>query len=301
MDNEEREHSNPSGTSDRGASVRVSRRRLRERTADVSHAGGNVPAAVRIPAWLLLVAFWGYLGYRQYTQPWVTFEWNDILKRLPKRTATPAPPKRVAPAPAPSPPVASPEPLPVIAEAEPPPVPTPPRLTDDQRKLIEEAKQQVAAALLAGDTATARDAVHALAPDASAPAVVPARDELLAFVDTVSDVDRLVADAFRARIGSEVTVNFHGVAQRLVPRSVSEYTINAELLQDAGAGAERVPVSFQPAELAPAEKVRWLGDIEPAAASAVRLLLNVRDGRLDEARALAPSCGPLADAFQQQL
>jgi hypothetical protein len=176
-------------------------------------------------------------------------------------------------------------------------------LTDEEEQILGEARQQAAAALLAGDAQTARNAAHPAPPaSAGSEAFRRAAAELVAFVTEVSNMDQAIGESFAKRINSEISVQIGGEWRRIIPQAVSGSNVAALLVQQGGDSSRKaIPVSFTIAELSPAEKKRWLEPGEKPTLNAMRLLLSVQAGEPDSARSLASACGPLAEAFAQQL
>lgn len=234
----------------------------------------------RVSAWVLLFVFWGVLIYRQSTHPFLTTIWQPPLP-VPREAGTgPArgASERVEPAPE--------------TKWEP---------SAAEQQALARARRGAAAALLAGDRQAAISAVREERSDRHSGELNKALAELQAFVTQAAAIDEQVAAVFADSVGTEITVEFAGEPRRIVPRAIGGMNVSALLVRGHGEERRTTPVSFVIAELSPAEKNRQLGTPQTHVSRVMHLLLCVQAGDRDTAKAMARLCGPMADAFLQQL
>ena len=255
----------------------------------------KVPLWFRMPAGLLMLAFFVFLTHRQLNTPILQTIWQpplpeprgrDTASRTDTRTrARYAAASRGADN-------AAHRTVPGTAASAPREA-----LNEADMARLNDLATPIAAALLNGHAAMARRAVAGLSTDVS-PALRAELAALDALVTMAHDLDARVAAVFGEAIGATTSVSFGDTRRDVVPVAVSGAKVTVTL---AGAGTEGAPITFSVAELDLAEKKRLLGNPRTAEEAVVQLLLCTRAGEWQQARMLAPACGPLADAFSTQL
>lgn len=151
--------------------------------------------------------------------------------------------------------------------------------------------------LIAEDFARAEEVLAADVAAAGSPAQAEAVRELLAFIRQVALVPRQIEDEFMRRVGTEITLTHKGQKRVMLLKAVAEGKAFGQMRTDKGI----VPVEFEIADLDAAERCRWLGTNAAPSVTALKCILLLKSGDADQARELAPRCGPLSALLQQQL
>ena len=227
----------------------------------------TVPLWFRALAWLLLFGFLGWFTYRQLNNPII--DKNKILGREQSDTTV-------------ADNTTTTEPVQANVQQE-----------ENPQEILNNIKNQMITAILANDINTARQAVS----DAATPEIKEETDKLLELVDIVSNPDTYLASIFGDSIGENIVIMFGNTRREIVPIAISGLNITAKLANEN----DSEEVTFSLKELPIKEKLRLLGTKTDETSSIIKLLLNVKDGNIHEAKTLARSCGSLADALTEQL
>ncbi len=148
-------------------------------------------------------------------------------------------------------------------------------------------RDMLVTAFAAGDLPSARAAVRSMASD------FRARGELQALLDRTPTPDELLAEQIRTQIGRPVMIEHNGKPRTVIPRSVTQDTVQ---LETNGRGVD-VPFTALPSDT----RLRWLGapprDPDRLLAYCLTLL---RSSRRDELPALAAGLpSPFADLLSR--
>ncbi|NQU40298.1 MAG: hypothetical protein HQ523_10135 [Lentisphaerae bacterium] len=161
-------------------------------------------------------------------------------------------------------------------------------------------KLQIAEALLAGRFP---DAIAVIERQQQADDIYPYQSELAdlaTFVRDVSRANQIVADAIRDRIDEEIVIRVKDRRITIIPRASAGDRINA-LLIPPRADQPRRSATFSVSDLDPIERAHWIGQADTPRKCTMKLLLHLQAGDEDGARVFAPSCGPLASAFEARM
>ena len=228
------------------------------------------PQGFRNIAWFLLLLFLAWFAHKQMTnQPTMI---DTLLAKAQDLTTniTIAPQSNT-------------DPIPEEVEETP--------IQEVKSSVLAATKKQAVAYLLASNIPEAKRAIS----QSTAPEVKGEASGLLRFINDITNADTYIANNFSKRIGQTTVIMFGDVKREIILSSVSGLSITAKL------DGETEPVVFNLRELPTGEKLRLLESQGDATASAIKLLLNMKLGNINEAKMLAGSCGPLADAFAEQL
>ncbi len=161
-------------------------------------------------------------------------------------------------------------------------------------------KQAVAAGIVSNDLSGAMTLVQ---NQRRRPGLYPYPDALSELADALTalrNVNTTVADRIRENIGKEVILNVRGRYLTIVPRASAGERVNALVVTSQTNRSPR-SATFEIADLDPIERARWLGKADTPHGCLMKLHLYLEADDLENARALASGCGPLADALVKQL
>jgi hypothetical protein len=240
--------------------------------------------------WAAMVAWWAWLAWFLWKAPPAT---PAAEKRSPPAaTATAGVPVHVAAtnlAQVPPQPEAKPQ-APPVAETS-----APPAVVAGQERPTN-VKAAVADLLIREDYAKAAALLDAeiAKNDAQAAAELAAAKT---FVTDLSQLNALIAAAFKSKIGQRVAVEIDNKRHTMVVRGVDGLEVKGELLVKGGDAERAEPVAFSVDTLDPIERSRWLGRADTPAKSAMKFILHLKGGDYASASEFAAQAGPLAEAF----
>ena len=227
------------------------------------------PQRFRNIAWLLLLGFLAWFAYKQMTSPLTIVD--TLLAKVQNLTSSNIAPQVDG--------TTTPE------QTEDTPIQEVPA------SILDDVKNQVATYVLANNIPEAKMIIS----QSTAPEVKEQASTLIRFINDITNADTYIANNFRQRIGQTTVIMFGDVRREIILSSVSGLSITAKLVGDSE------PVIFNLKELPAGEKLRLLESQGDAVASSIKLLLNMKLGNINEAKILASSCGPLSNAFVEQL
>ncbi|MBT3191531.1 MAG: hypothetical protein HN341_03145, partial [Verrucomicrobia bacterium] len=260
----------------------------------------RAPLWVRVPCELLMLGWFLWLAYQLLWLPTRPEAPSPpvIPNTLPPPPATPTfiekspetpevTPSEPAEASVSTPPRPAKPIVEAIAPAAPAPEPEPEPVTTEAP--LPELKRKLVRALLSGGVSAAQKVLTET--DATPDAVAP----LSALMASKTLTPEGVADAFTKQIGQRSQLVHAGRKHHMEVTSVDGLTVSVDLFA-SGSSNMRRPTTFTISQLDPAEQSRWLGDASTREVAIAKFALSMTAGDFINARSLAESCGPLAEA-----
>lgn len=233
----------------------------------------STPVWFRVAMWILLLTWWASFAYRMYG--------------IPEQVATRSIPRRQAPAPR-------------GAKARPVPNPVPTGVSAADRTALRQTCTAIAQTLVTGDFEAAQRHLDTAYAAASTPlrAELTSLREITAALPGMNDAS---AAALSAKVGSRMKIRIGDAERVIIPRSVVNMEIRADLVKDVGGVSKLQPVTFSIMEINPADRAEWLGDADSPATATMKCLLYAMANDRGSAQRLAAETGPLAEALSEAL
>jgi len=268
----------------------------------------QAPVWLRIPLELMMLAWFGWLGYQLI--------WLPIKLSLPQELKTNTQVeldinqpnqvtdiKKVQDSPPATIPIRRNKNRTSITAVAPPPQtepaidnkPNAPIVVDKFRssRPLPELKKDIINLLIKNKIIDAESLLKESYPNGNESAEVSELSDLLASPNLKGNA---VANAFKANLGKKITIIYKGRKKTVIVKSVVGQSISADLCTMIGSSEKITPIKFKISDLDPQEQSRQLGKENTPDIAVAKYLLCMNAGDYINARSLAKSCGILSDA-----
>ncbi len=267
----------------------------------------RAPVWLRIPLELLMLAWFGWLGYQliwlplnpvdpNKPQPVILDEAETPSETIPNNVGAGIKPESTVIQSAPKEEPVSLNPFTAKPQPEPKVEKTPEVRSelDNNSSVVPlpELINDILGMLLKNNSAGAVALLNESYPKGNESAQV---SELSGLLSSKNINGNAVANAFKNNKGKTITIIYRGSRKKIKVTSVKQQTISADLYTSTGTSEKTIPIKFKISQLDPREQSRQLGKATSPDIAVAKFLLHMHAGDYINARSLAEKCGPLSE------